>query len=223
MIAKFGRAFGTDAETVTAYDGAFIAAHHEAGLVTALKHFPGHGSSTADSHEGFVDITGTWSDQELDPYRALFADGYADLVMVGHLYHADYADAGTQTPASLSPQWITGVLRDDLGFKGVVISDDLEMGAIREHFSLQETVTMARARRHGRAAVLQYRQISRRPRRRDSRYPGHRSQGRSGFRRPHRGKLQPHRRPQGAAEVANHAGQGVASGSPLLPEPSLRL
>lgn len=143
VIARFGRAFGKDAQTVTAYDEAFIAAHHQAGLVTSLKHFPGHGSSTADSHEGFVDITGSWDDSELDPYRSLIAGGYADFVMTGHLYHADYADAGTQTPSSLSPQWITGVLRNDLGFKGVVISDDLEMGAIREHFSLEETVTQA--------------------------------------------------------------------------------
>jgi len=143
IIAKFGRAFGTDAETVATYDQAFIDAHHKAGLLTALKHFPGHGSSTADSHEGFVDITDTWTDQELDPYRKLIARDYADFVMVGHLYHAGYADKGTQTPSSLSRQWISGVLRETLGFKGVIISDDLEMGAIREHYDLHDTVTMA--------------------------------------------------------------------------------
>lgn len=141
IIAKFGRAFGTDAATVAAYDEAFIAAHHAAGLLTALKHFPGHGSSTADSHEGFVDITKTWQESELDPYRTLIAEGVVDMVMVGHLYHADYSDAAAQTPSSLSPQWITGVLRDQLGFDGVVISDDLEMGAIRDHFTLEQTVT----------------------------------------------------------------------------------
>src|SRR5687767_10056374 len=57
VIAKYGRAFGTTAEAVIPYAAAFIEAHHGAGLLTALKHFPGHGSSTADSHEGFVDIT----------------------------------------------------------------------------------------------------------------------------------------------------------------------
>lgn len=143
VIAKFGRAFAKDAPTVTAYDQAFIDAHHAAGVVTALKHFPGHGSSTADSHEGFVDITNTWSPTELDPYRALIAAGDVDMVMVGHLYHADYSDAGAQTPSSLSPQWIDGVLRKDLGFDGVVISDDLEMGAIRDHFTTEQTVTQA--------------------------------------------------------------------------------
>lgn len=143
IIAKFGRAYGTDADIVAAYDAAFIKAHHSAGLLTALKHFPGHGSSTGDSHEGFVDITKTWQPKELDPYRALLADDDVDMVMVGHLYHADYSDADAKTPSSLSAQWITGVLRDDLGFKGVVISDDLEMGAIRKHFTLEETVVQA--------------------------------------------------------------------------------
>ncbi len=140
VIAKFGRAFGANAATVTDYDRAFIAAHHGVGLATALKHFPGHGSSTADSHEGFVDITKTWSEKELEPYRALIGEGVVDMVMVGHLYHADYADGDEQTPSSLSARWIDGVLRTDLGFDGVVISDDLEMGAILDHFSLEETV-----------------------------------------------------------------------------------
>ncbi|HEY8574739.1 MAG TPA: glycoside hydrolase family 3 N-terminal domain-containing protein [Devosia sp.] len=143
VIARFGRAFGDEAQTVIAYDEAFIRGHHAAGLLTALKHFPGHGSSTADSHEGFVDITQTWQESELDPYRELIAEGIVDMVMVGHLFHASYAEEGAQTPASLSPQWITGVLREDLGFDGVVISDDLEMGAIRDHFTLEETVVQA--------------------------------------------------------------------------------
>lgn len=143
VIAKFGRAYGTDPETVVAYDRAFIEAHHKAGLATALKHFPGHGSSTADSHEGFVDITKTWSENELTPYRELIGEGAVDMVMVGHLYHADYANGDGQTPSSLSARWIDGVLRGDLGFDGVVISDDLEMGAIRDHFTLEETVVQA--------------------------------------------------------------------------------
>ncbi|MHA6297718.1 glycoside hydrolase family 3 N-terminal domain-containing protein [Devosia sp. CAU 1758] len=143
IIARFGRSFSADPDTVIAYDAAFIAAHHAAGLVTALKHFPGHGSSTADSHEGFVDITRTWSPDELRPYEVLIKQGLADMVMVGHLYHADYADDDGQTPSSLSPRWINGVLRGELGFDGVVISDDLEMGAIRDHFTLEETVVQA--------------------------------------------------------------------------------
>ena len=142
-ITKFGRSFGRSGETVAAYDEAFIAAHHAAGLVTSLKHFPGHGSSTADSHEGFVDISDSWSKTELEPYRIMFADGYADMVMVGHLYHSAYAGEGSKLPASLSSEWITGLLRGDLGFEGVVISDDLEMGAIRKLYDLEETIVRA--------------------------------------------------------------------------------
>ena len=107
--------------------------------MTALKHFPGHGSSTADSHEGYVDITNTWKPDELSPYSKMITDGYADFVMVGHLIDRNYSDQ----PASLAPKWINGVLRTDLGFTGVVISDDLEMGAIRQHYDLKETVTRA--------------------------------------------------------------------------------
>lgn len=141
VIARFGRAYGKTGAVVAAYAAEVVAAHHAAGLVTSLKHFPGHGSSTADSHEGFVDITRTWTDAELGPYRELIAAGYEDMVMVGHLIDSEIDPTGA--PASLSSPWIEGVLRGDLGFSGVVITDDLEMGAIRDHYSLQETVVRA--------------------------------------------------------------------------------
>ena len=142
IIAKYGRAFSPIRRPSRTMP-AFVEAHRKAGVLTALKHFPGHGSSTADSHEGFVDITRTWRPEELEPYRRLLAAGEVDMVMVGHLYHADYSEGEAQLPSSLSPEWITGVLRQELGFDGVVISDDLEMGAIREHFSLHDTAVGA--------------------------------------------------------------------------------
>lgn len=141
VIAKFGRAYGKTGDVVASYAAEVVAAHHAAGLLTALKHFPGHGSSTADSHEGFVDITKTWKPTELDPYRALIANGYQDFVMVGHLIDTEIDPSGL--PSSLSKQWIEDMLRGQLGFTGVVITDDLEMGAIRDHFNLKETVTKA--------------------------------------------------------------------------------
>jgi beta-N-acetylhexosaminidase len=145
IIGKYGRSFSKNATTVTAYAGAFIKAHRQAGLLTALKHFPGHGSSTTDSHQGFVDITKTWDKSELEPYRALIGQGLADFVMVGHLYDANYDPVGdtAHLPASLSPVWIEDVLRNQIGYKGVVISDDLEMGAIRKQYSTKETVIRA--------------------------------------------------------------------------------
>lgn len=141
IIAKYGRAFAKGANTVTVYAEQVIAAHHDAGLLTALKHYPGHGSSTADSHEGYVDITDTWSDEELSPYRQLIEGGYSDFVMVGHLIDTQVDPSGL--PSSLSRVWIDERLRGELGFAGVVITDDLEMGAIRQHFDLEETVVKA--------------------------------------------------------------------------------
>jgi beta-N-acetylhexosaminidase len=143
IIARYGRSYGSDPRRVVDYAAAFIRAHRGAGLLTALKHFPGHGSSAGDSHEGFVDITRTWSPAELDPYRSLVAAGFDEFVMVGHLHHEQYSSADPDLPASLSADWIEGVLRHDIGFTGLVISDDLEMGALRQHYDLRQTVTMA--------------------------------------------------------------------------------
>lgn len=144
IIAKYGRAFGRDGNAVSRYAAAFVAGHRKAGVLSALKHFPGHGSSTSDSHAGFVDITRTWSKAELGPYRALTDAGLIDMVMVGHLYHKSYDGGGAgKLPSSLSPDWLEGVLRQDIGFDGVVISDDMEMGAIRKLFPAREAIVRA--------------------------------------------------------------------------------
>lgn len=144
IIARYGRSYGADASRVVRYARAFVEGHHSAGVLTALKHFPGHGSSRGDSHEGFVDITKTWQARELDPYKALISGGQADMVMVAHLYHAKFAPkSGPRLPASLSPEWITGILRTHLGYDGVVVTDDLEMGAIRKQYGLKEAVVRA--------------------------------------------------------------------------------
>lgn len=141
VIGALGRSFSTDTAVVTAQARLWVEALHEAGVLTSLKHFPGHGSSQNDSHLGLTDITRTWQrERELAPYRALFGEGYTDFVMVGHLLHrevdADY-------PASLSRRWIHDILRGELGFRGVVITDDLNMGAIVDHYSLERALELA--------------------------------------------------------------------------------
>lgn len=144
IIAKWGRSYDAHSKTVADYASAFISAHRRNHVLTALKHFPGHGSSTSDSHAGFVDITKTWRPVELEPFRELIAKGAADMVMIAHLYHAKFAtDPGAKLPASLSASWVEGVLRHQLGFQGVTITDDLEMGAIRKQFNLRESVVKA--------------------------------------------------------------------------------
>jgi beta-N-acetylhexosaminidase len=144
IIARYERSFGVDPVRVVQMAEAFVEAHRAAGMGTSLKHFPGHGSSTGDTHDGFVDVTDVWQDVELEPYREMIGNGLADMVMVAHIFNADVANGSdVQLPASLSPEWIEGVLRSDLGFEGVVISDDMEMGAVREQFDLRETVVRA--------------------------------------------------------------------------------
>jgi beta-N-acetylhexosaminidase len=143
VIARFGRSYGSNAIKVMAYNSAFMNAHHAEGVLTALKHFPGHGSSTTDSHEGFVDISKTWESFELTPYKQLIQRGApVDMVMVGHLYVGDHGD-GADVPSSLSRYWITDVLRGEIGFAGVVITDDMEMGAVLDHFPLEDRIVRA--------------------------------------------------------------------------------
>jgi beta-N-acetylhexosaminidase len=138
-----GRSFGADPNAVTALARAFILAHREAGIVTVAKHFPGHGSSHTDSHKALADVSETWREVELEPYRQLAHDGLLDGVMIGHLYHPRFSD-GARLPASLSGRAIHALRAEGyIGFQGVVFSDDMEMGAVRDDYSIEERVLKA--------------------------------------------------------------------------------
>jgi beta-N-acetylhexosaminidase len=140
VIGQRERSFGADPNTVTQLARAFIEAHRDAGVVTVAKHFPGHGSSRADSHKTLADISDTWREIELEPYRQLAKDGLLDAVMIGHLYHPRFSD-GVRMPASLSHRAVTALrAKGYIGFQGVVVSDDMEMGAVRDDYSLEERV-----------------------------------------------------------------------------------
>ena len=144
IIAKYGRSFSSKSDIVTKFAISFIDGHNRAGMLTSLKHFPGHGSSKADSHLGFVDISNTWVEKEYEPFQALISAGKADMIMAGHLFHKGYQRQGEpQVPASLSPVALTTVLREGMGFDGVVISDDMEMGAITKHYGFEEAIIRA--------------------------------------------------------------------------------
>ncbi len=140
IIGKIERSFSADPAVVTAHALAFIRAHHEHGVLCALKHFPGHGSSTADSHQGFVDITSTWSSAELEPYTSIIKAEQADAIMTAHVFNATL---DPQYPATLSEPAITGLLRKSLGYDGVVVSDDIQMEAIRQHYGHETAVAAA--------------------------------------------------------------------------------
>lgn len=127
---SLGRSFGRDPSVVASMAAEQIDAMHAAGLACCIKHFPGHGSARGDTHFGMVDITDTWVEaDELLPYRVLLprGPGAPDAVMTSHLMHRGLDPA---LPCSLSPAVITGLLREQLGFQGLVVTDSLDMHAI---------------------------------------------------------------------------------------------
>lgn len=127
IIGQRQRSFGSDTGTVVKYAAAFIEEHRKRNIITVLKHFPGHGSSTADSHAGIADVTASWSPEELKPFKRLIASGLADAVMVGHLANfSRWGNVATQSGAHA----IDRMLRRDLRYDGVVVTDDLAMKAI---------------------------------------------------------------------------------------------
>ncbi len=140
LITQQGRTFGDDPASVIRYSRAFVAGHRDEGVLTALKHFPGHGSALRDSHSGAVDVTKTWRDSELAPYTCLAAEVMVDTIMTGHLSHETLTDG---LPASLSEAAIGGMLRGRVGYSGVVITDDLDMKAVRRRFTREESTIRA--------------------------------------------------------------------------------
>ncbi len=140
-VVTLGRTFSSDPKQVVAQARAFIEGMHEAGVLTSLKHFPGHGSSRTDSHHGFVDVTETADLKvELEPYRVLIKEGLADSVMTAHVFNRGIDMA---LPATLSRYTVRRYLRGKLGYKGLVVSDDLLMGAIRQRYGVEEAAILA--------------------------------------------------------------------------------
>jgi beta-N-acetylhexosaminidase len=141
VIVGVGRSFSANPRLVVDHARAFIRGLHAEGLLTVLKHFPGHGSSFADSHRGFVDVTDTANlELELIPYRALIAEGLGDAVMTAHVVNRRL---DPRHPATLSWAAVSGLLRAGLGFSGPVVSDDLRMEAIAERYSLGAAAVLA--------------------------------------------------------------------------------
>lgn len=139
-IGYLDRSFSRIPDTVFNHCFWFIDEFHQKNILNCLKHFPGHGSASTDSHLGFTDITITWSDSELVPYRRLIQNGYDDFIMSGHLFNAQIDSV---YPASLSKKTLTGLLRDSLGFSGLIITDGMFMGAISNNYSFDKAVELA--------------------------------------------------------------------------------
>lgn len=140
VIGGLERSYSADPQTVATLARSMIAAHKSFGIITSLKHFPGHGSSDRDSHLGLADVTLTWNETELTPYEKLIDGGAADSVMTAHIINKKI---DPDCPATLSEKIIQGILRQKLGFDGVVFSDDMQMGAIVDNYGFEDAIVSA--------------------------------------------------------------------------------
>lgn len=140
-IGALGRSFSADPAVVAAMAEAEIRGLHERGVRSTIKHFPGLGSAAANTDFAVVDVTKTWTDTELVPYRSLIASGVLDAVMSGNIVNRALDPSGR--PASLSPTIIDGLLRSQLGWTGAVVTDDLGAVAITSRYTQKEAVARA--------------------------------------------------------------------------------
>lgn len=137
------RAYSTDAQQTAQMVAAAVEGFHEAGMLCTVKHFPGHGDTGQDSHYGTATSYKTWEEikaMEMLPFEAGIAAG-ADVVMTAHITTPNATTDGL--PASLSYTMITERLRGELGFQGVIVTDALEMNAIKNHFTPAESAVAA--------------------------------------------------------------------------------
>jgi len=138
------RSFGEDAGRVSSYVAAFVRGVEENGGLATAKHFPGHGDTSVDSHMSLPTVTGDRArlkQVELAPFRAAIEAG-ASSVMTGHLA-VPALESEENLPATLSESIVTGVLRGEMGFAGLVVTDDLDMGGVTARYSPGEIAVRA--------------------------------------------------------------------------------
>jgi beta-N-acetylhexosaminidase len=141
VIVKPERSYSANEDSVILFAKEVVKQHRKFHIVTALKHFPGHGSSKDDTHLGLADVTDTWSDRELKPYRALIDSGYADGVMTSHIVNKNLDHHAL--PGTLSKSILDSILRKKLKFEGVIFTDDMQMKAIASNYGLEESIRLA--------------------------------------------------------------------------------
>ncbi len=141
VIANNKRAYSKDPDSVAMHASCVVDAMRDAGVVSVLKHFPGHGSSQADSHYGVTDVTKYWSKGELKPYKIMLKNNKVDAVMSAHIVNKKLDKEGL--PGTLSDEMINGLLREELAFEGVVFSDDMQMHAITKYYGLEKALKLS--------------------------------------------------------------------------------
>jgi beta-N-acetylhexosaminidase len=141
VIAKAERSYSADMKAVSKHAGYVLQEQKKYGVVNVLKHFPGHGSSNSDTHFGVADVSRLWKIEELYPYKALIEQGKVEAIMTAHIVN-ERLDA-ERLPATLSKPIVTGILREFFHFNGVIISDDMQMNAISEHYGFEEAIVLS--------------------------------------------------------------------------------
>jgi len=137
-IGKLQRSYSSNPDVVYKHAKTTIEGLNEKDIISCVKHFPGHGSAFNDSHLGLTDISDTFKEIELDPYKKLIQDNKLEMVMMGHLFNKN---VDKNYPASISKKY-SDLLRKDLGFNGVIITDDMQMKAITDNYSLLEQIEL---------------------------------------------------------------------------------
>lgn len=148
------RSFSDSPEVVSTFGLAYLQGLRDTGTIGALKHFPGHGNTATDSHTGFPVIDASYEELknfELIPFQRAI-DAGADMIMTAHIQYPQietetYTSVSTgetmYLPATMSPAILTDILREDMGFTGVVVTDALEMAAIADHFRPEDVLALA--------------------------------------------------------------------------------
>ncbi len=141
VLGKLQRCYSADVAQITHIASIIMETHQEQGIKTVVKHFPGHGNSKTDSHKGLADVSKYWTKEELIPYKNLMAEGKIQAIMTGHIINRNIDPSGL--PATLSKKVVSDLLRNTMGYKGVVISDDMQMHAISKYYGFEESIKKA--------------------------------------------------------------------------------
>jgi len=139
-IGALGRSFSAKEAVVASMAAAEIRGLHEHGIRSAIKHFPGLGSASANTDFAKADVTATWTEVELAPYRTLIELGLPDAIMSANILDRKLDPT---YPASLSSRMVDGMLRRQLGWQGVVVTDDLGAVAITSSYAQAEAIALA--------------------------------------------------------------------------------
>lgn len=136
------RSYGSDPALVACMVSAQLDGMHDSGIMGTLKHFPGHGDTKDDTHSGYVSIEKTWDElKECELVPFITALPKADMVMVSHITAVNVTS--DKLPTSMSETMITGKLRNELGYDGVIITDAMAMGAVADNYTSAEAAVTA--------------------------------------------------------------------------------